>query len=55
MGSFEWMELQTLTSEIAHARSRLAAASSGGAWGRFLTLNFEFFLYFDTFLRLQFF
>jgi hypothetical protein len=26
MGSFEWMELQTLTSEIAHARSRLAAA-----------------------------
>ncbi|ESR41944.1 hypothetical protein CICLE_v10013656mg [Citrus x clementina] len=30
-------------------------SSSGGAWGHFLTFNFEFFLYFDTFLRLQFF
>ena len=29
-------------------------SSSEGAWGGFLTLNFEFFLYFDTFLRLRF-
>src|SRR5579863_5457033 len=28
MGSFEWMELQTLTSDITAARSRLAAARS---------------------------
>lgn len=28
MGSFEWMELQTLTSDIAAARSRLIAARS---------------------------
>src|SRR5258708_28886788 len=29
MNSFEWMELQTLTSEIAASRSRLVAARSG--------------------------
>ena len=29
MSSFEWMELQTLTSDIAESRSRLAAARSG--------------------------
>ena len=28
MSSFEWMELQTLTSDITAARSRLAAARS---------------------------
>jgi hypothetical protein len=28
MSSFEWMELQTLTSDIAASRSRLAAARS---------------------------
>ncbi|HEV8679403.1 MAG TPA: hypothetical protein VGQ90_08515, partial [Stellaceae bacterium] len=34
MSSFEWMELQTLTSDIATARSRLTAARSSRNVGR---------------------
>ena len=41
MGSFEWMELQTLTSEIAHARSRLAAARKSKDTRRARTLEEE--------------
>jgi len=41
MSSFEWMELQTLTSEIAAARSRLAAARSKKDIGRSRALEEE--------------
>jgi hypothetical protein len=41
MGSFEWMELQTLTSEITTARSRLAAARSSKNVGRVRGLEEE--------------
>ena len=41
MSSFEWMELQTLTSEIAAARSRLAAARSSRDLGRVRALEEE--------------
>ena len=39
MSSFEWMELETLNSEIAHAQTRLAAARS--AQNRVLTQLLE--------------
>jgi hypothetical protein len=41
MGSFEWMELQTLTSEITTARSRLTAARSSKNVGRVRGLEEE--------------
>jgi hypothetical protein len=41
MGSYEWMELQTLTSEIAASRSRLAAARKSKDHGRARTLEDE--------------
>jgi hypothetical protein len=41
MSSFEWMELQTLTSEIATARSRLTAARSSRNVGRARALEEE--------------
>ena len=41
MSSFEWMELQTLTSEITAARSRLAAARSSRDLGRVRALEEE--------------
>jgi hypothetical protein len=41
MGSYEWMELQTLTSEIATSRSRLAAARKSRDHGRTRALEEE--------------
>jgi hypothetical protein len=41
MGSFEWMELQTLTSEITAARSRLSGARSSKNAGRIRGLEEE--------------
>ena len=41
MGTYDWMELQTLTSEIAASRSRLAAARSSGDRGRARALEEE--------------
>ena len=41
MGSYEWMELQTLTSEIAASRSRLVAARSKRDHGRARALEEE--------------
>ena len=41
MGSYEWMELQTLTSEIAASRSRLVAARSKRDHGRTRALEEE--------------
>ena len=41
MGSYEWMELQTLTAEIAAARSRLGAARSKRDHGRVRALQEE--------------
>lgn len=41
MSSFEWMELQTLTAEIATARSRLTAARSTKDQGRVRALEDE--------------
>jgi hypothetical protein len=41
MGSFEWMELQTLTSDIAHARGRLATARKNKDIRRARTLEEE--------------
>ena len=41
MGSYEWMELQTLTDEIAASRSRLAAARASRDIGRVKALEEE--------------